>query len=319
MLRPAWRWLCVLPWLASHAVAHEARPVALNVHERGDGLYAFELRVPASIAPDNQPASAWPEDCRAVGAQLLRCERPLAGRRVQLKWPLYNPSVTTLARYVPQRGATRTAVLPPGADAWVIPATPTAAGVMRSYFVLGVEHILGGPDHLLFVAGLLLLARGARRVLLAVTGFTLAHSLTLSLASLGVVHVPIAPTEAAIALSILFLAREALRPGDGSLVHRWPMMVSATFGLLHGLGFAAALGEVGLPDHEIAWALAFFNLGVEAGQLMFIAVVVAIVALLSRFVRQRPDLHAWRTHGRAMAAYLIGVPAAFWLLQRLPY
>lgn len=307
-------------WLASAlASAHEARPVAINIAERGADLYAFDLRVPASITPDNRPSIEWPADCRVIGAGLLRCKSAIAGRPVGLTWPLYNPSVTTLARYVPAQGATRAAVVPPESGTWIIPAEPTALAVMRSYFVLGVEHILGGPDHLLFVAGLLLIARGARRVVLAVSGFTLAHSLTLSLAALGVVQVPVPPTEAAIALSILFLARETLRPERNSLVHRWPLVVSGLFGLLHGLGFAAALGEVGLPDREIVWALAFFNLGVEAGQLAFILVVVGAVALLVRVARRlRGDPLRWREVGRTTAAYLIGIPAAFWLLQRLP-
>jgi hydrogenase/urease accessory protein HupE len=315
----ACRWLWLLAWLST-AAAHEARPVALSIHEREGGLYAYELHIPASVQPDNRPTAEWPADCRTVGAQLLRCAQPLAGRSVRWQWPLYNPSVTVLARYAPREGAARTAVLTPGTDVWVIPADPTALGVMRSYFVLGVEHILGGADHLLFVAGLLLIARGVRRLVLAITGFTLAHSVTLSLAALGFVHVPIPPTEAAIALSILFLAREALLPADHSLVHRWPMLVSTTFGLLHGLGFAAALGEVGLPDREIVWALAFFNVGVEAGQLAFILVVVTGAALLARaVVMLHADLRRWRMYGRASAAYLIGIPAAFWLLQRLPH
>src|SRR5689334_10705185 len=144
-LRRFCAWL-LLSGLAASAAAHEARPVALNIHDRGGSLYAFELRVPTSIAPDNQPSLDWPPDCQAAGAQLRRCAQPLAGRSVRLQWPLYNPSVTTLARYMPQQGATRTAVLPPGTDTWVIPSNPTALGVMRSYFVLGVEHILGGPD-----------------------------------------------------------------------------------------------------------------------------------------------------------------------------
>lgn len=318
-LRGACRGLLLLVWMAA-ATAHEARPVALSIHERDNGLYAFELHIPASVQPDNRPTTEWPADCRVVGAQLLRCAQPLAGRSVRWQWPLYNPSVTVLARYAPREGAARTAVVPPGTDAWLIPADPTAAGVIRSYFVLGVEHILGGPDHLLFVAGLLLIARGMRRLVLAITGFTLAHSVTLSLAALGFVHVPIPPTEAAIALSILFLAREALLPEDHSLVHRWPMLVSTTFGLLHGLGFAAALREVGLPDREIAWALAFFNVGVEAGQLTFILMVVTATALLSRaVVMLNADLPRWRRYGKLSAAYLIGIPAAFWLLQRLPH
>ena len=159
---------------------------------------------------------------------------------------------------------------------WTIPERTTASGVIGSYIKLGVEHILGGPDHLLFVAGLLLIAGTFRRIVIAVSGFTLAHSMTLSLAALGFIHVPIPPTEAAIALSILFLAREALVNDGKSIAYRFPVVVSVTFGLLHGLGFAAALGEVGLPDREIPLALLFFNVGVEIGQLSFILAVIGI-------------------------------------------
>jgi hypothetical protein len=232
---------------------------------------------------------------------------------------MYNPSVSTLARYTARDGNTRTAVMTPDTPAWTVPAEPSGADVMRGYFVLGVKHILGGWDHLLFVAGLLLIARGWRALLLAVSGFTLAHSLTLSLAALGIVHVPIAPTEAAIALSILFLAREALQPAQQSLAQRFPLLVSALFGLLHGLGFAAALGEVGLPSREIAWGLLFFNLGVEAGQLAFIFVLLA-AAMLAHLVAGKliDDVPGRRAALRTGMAYLIGIPAAFWLLQRLP-
>ena len=146
-----------------------------------------------------------------------------------------------------------------------MPAEPSTGDVVRGYFVLGVQHILGGWDHLLFVTGLLLIARGWRALLLAVSGFTLAHSLTLSLAALGFVHVPIPPTEAAIALSILFLAREALQPPGRSLAQRFPLFVSALFGLLHGLGFAAALGEVGLPPARDRVGAAVLQSGCGSG------------------------------------------------------
>ncbi|HMA11083.1 MAG TPA: HupE/UreJ family protein, partial [Steroidobacteraceae bacterium] len=227
---------------AGAAWSHEVRPVSLAIVERGDHEYQVELRVPNTIEPDNRPAVRWPEGCREAPGGRLSCEQPLAGRSLQLEWPLYNPSVTTLARYTTRDGASRTAVLTPETAGWTVPAEPSTREVVRGYFVLGVEHILGGWDHLLFVAGLVLIARGWRALLLAVSGFTLAHSLTLSLAALGFVHVPIPPTEAAIALSILFLAREALQAPGESLAQRFPLFVSALFGLLHGLGFAAALG-----------------------------------------------------------------------------
>jgi hydrogenase/urease accessory protein HupE len=311
----------VLLWELCVAVAwsHEVRPVALGIVERGENQYQVELRVPNTIEPDNRPTVRWPKGCSEESPAILRCEQPLAGLTLGLQWPLYNPSVTTLARYTSRDGFAHAAVLTPDISTWTVPVEPSTRDVVRGYFLLGVEHILGGWDHLLFVTGLLLVARGGRALLLAVSGFTLAHSLTLSLAALGFVHVPIPPTEAAIALSILFLAREALQPPGISLAQRYPLFVSALFGLLHGLGFAAALGEVGLPQREIAWALLFFNLGVEAGQLLYIAVLLGAALLIRHAVSNRlVDAPRWRAGARAVMAYLIGVPAAFWLVQRLP-
>jgi hydrogenase/urease accessory protein HupE len=308
----------VLLWLlAADGMAHEARPVALRIEERDVAVYAVDLRVPASVEVFNRPELSWPQDCSPDGA-LLRCQRSLSGRSVALRWPLYNPAVSVLVRFTPRAEAERSVVLPPGVSQWTLPAQPSSGVVLRSYFVLGVSHILGGADHLLFVGGLLLLARGARRLVLAISGFTLAHSVTLSLAALGIVRVPIAPTEAAIALSILFLAREASLPDEQSLTRRFPLLVSAAFGLLHGLGFAAALGETGLPTRKIVWALLSFNLGVEAGQLTFIAALLGGIALLGKALQGRTAWAAWTAHARVMGAYAIGVPAAFWLLQRLP-
>lgn len=301
------------------AGAHEVRPVVLTLVEQQAGLHTFTLRVPASVEADNQPRVEWPADCAADGVSRVRCREPLAGRTLVLRWPLYNPAVTTLARFTPRDGETRTTLLPPQQAQWRVPAAPTARAVSSEYFRLGVHHILGGADHLLFVAGLMLVTQGRRRLLLAVSGFTLAHSLTLSLAALGLIHVPVPPTEAAIALSILFLAREALRPDAQSLARRHPMVVSALFGMLHGLGFAAALGETGLPGREITWALLSFNLGVEAGQIAFIALLLLAAFVLQRLLPQQPAGITRRERWlRVGGAYVIGVPAAFWLLQRLP-
>jgi hydrogenase/urease accessory protein HupE len=314
-IMPGVAWMLLL--LAANSAAHEARPVAVSIREQAEGFYAVELRSPSSIDENDRPVLLWPEDCRTMSAKLVRCAQPIAGRAITLNWPVYNPSVTTLLRYQPAQGAAHTAVLPPTEVQWTIPERPTASGVIGSYFTLGVQHIVGGVDHLLFVAGLLLIAGNMRRIVLAVSGFTLAHSLTLSLAALGFVHVPIAPTEAVIALSILFLAREAVVNDRRSIAWRLPVLVSVTFGLLHGLGFAAALGEVGLPEREIPLALLFFNVGVEAGQLAFIFAVTACVLLGRRLLAARGAMGWTDSYGRIVAGYLIGVPAAFWLCQRL--
>jgi hydrogenase/urease accessory protein HupE len=185
--------------------------------------------------------------------------------------------------------------------------------VAGDYTVLGIDHILSGYDHLTFVLALLLLVNGWRRLLLTVTSFTLAHSITLAAATLGLFWLPGPPIEATIALSILFLASELIKVNRGhtSLTVRYPWIVAFVFGLLHGFGFAGALSEVGLPQSEIPVALLTFNVGVELGQLMFIAVILLCIEFLRRI---RSDWPAWT---RQLPAYGIGSMAAFWLIERL--
>jgi len=189
--------------------------------------------------------------------------------------------------------------------------------VVRTYLLLGVEHILSGFDHLLFVLALLLLVTGARRLIATVTAFTLAHSLTLAGATLGFVNMPGPPIEATIALSIMFVASEILhsRRGRQGLTEQYPWVVAFTFGLLHGFGFAGALAQIGLPQASIPIALLFFNVGVEVGQLLFIASVFAAIAL-ARQVTRRIDLPqpAWAW---AVPPYAIGAIAASWVIQRI--
>lgn len=187
--------------------------------------------------------------------------------------------------------------------------------VIASYTGLGIEHILLGADHLLFVAALAMLVRGARQLLSTITAFTVAHSITLALATLGVVDVPGPPVEATIALSIVFVALEILRREQGhpSLASEKPWLVAFSFGLLHGLGFAGALAEVGLPHDRIPLALLFFNVGVELGQLLFVGALLFAAASLRRAAGSRlaPRFVA------ALPAYAIGGIASFWLIERV--
>jgi hydrogenase/urease accessory protein HupE len=297
--------------------AHEARPLVITIDEMQPGQYRTELRVPQSVTPDNRPELRWPDDCVATPT-LVRCNSPQAGMELTIAWPLFNPAITTLLRYTPYGGATRTVVLGPQLRQWRLPEAPGAWSVARQYLGLGIHHILLGIDHLLFVLGLLLIAREPRRILLAITGFTIAHSVTLSAAVLGVLRVPVPPTEAAIALSIVFLAREALRAQRDSLAWRYPAVVSLVFGLLHGLGFASALGEVGLPDGEVVVALLFFNIGVEVGQIAFILAVAALVTVGLRLPGLRETAGAaLRFRLSQVAAWCIGLPASYWLLERV--
>jgi hydrogenase/urease accessory protein HupE len=191
---------------------------------------------------------------------------------------------------------------------------PTSSGeVAWSYLVLGVEHILGGVDHLLFVLALLLIVRGGRRIVATVTAFTVAHSITLVAATLGWMRVPGPPVEAMIALSIVFVAAEIVRGlgGQPGLTARAPWLVAFSFGLLHGLGFAGALAEVGLPQKAIPIALLTFNVGVEVGQLVFVAGVMVMRRLLARAPAAR---HAWMPW---VVPYAIGALAMFWVIERI--
>ena len=203
-------------------------------------------------------------------------------------------------------------MIQPAHPSAVIPEKETFGATAVTYLKLGVEHILSGPDHLLFVLALLLIVSGGRKIFFTITAFTLAHSLTLSLSALGALSLPGPPVEATIALSIMFLAWELVKLNRGEVVisAQKPWLVSFTFGLLHGLGFAGALKEVGLPQTQVPAALAFFNIGVEIGQLLFIGVMLLLGTFLSKLVRSG----RWT---KLMPAYVIGSVAAFWLVERV--
>jgi hydrogenase/urease accessory protein HupE len=214
-------------------------------------------------------------------------------------------------------GSTQVTRLTPSAPSYLVEDSPRATQVAVTYLKLGVEHILGGIDHLLFVLALLILVTGTRRLIATVTAFTVAHSLTLAGATLGFVHIPGPPVEAAIALSIVFVATEIIhsRQGRIGLTERFPWIVAFTFGLLHGFGFASALSEVGLPQSAIPVALLFFNVGVEVGQLLFIAAVFTVIMLvqeISQRLKFSQPLWAWR-----IPPYTIGSLAMFWVIQRV--
>jgi hypothetical protein len=218
-----------------------------------------------------------------------------------------------LARVERLDGTSQVESLSPGSASFTVESSLGLTQTASTYLSLGIAHILGGIDHLLFVLSLLLIVRGFKRIALTITAFTVAHSLTLAAATLGFLNVPGPPVEAAIALSIVFVAAEAVRRlrGAASLTAQAPWIVAFGFGLLHGLGFAGALAEVGLPHEAIPLALVAFNVGVELGQLLFVAAALSAGALLARLpLRAR----AWAT---PLPAYAIGVVGMFWVAERV--
>jgi hydrogenase/urease accessory protein HupE len=262
----------------------------------------------------------WTE--RLHGAQVKRWtvslgEQGLAGQEIRIHG-LEAFMADTLVRIAFADGRVVSEMLRPDSPAFVVNREVDNGSIALQYLTLGVEHILLGIDHLLFVLGLLLIVRGAGRLVKTITAFTVAHSITLVLATLGWVHIPGPPVEAVIALSIVFVAREALQRREGApgLTERQPWLVAFAFGLLHGFGFAGALSEVGLPRDEIPAALLFFNLGVEAGQLIFVLAVCGALALAKRLGNARPPAVAAPAWPRRVVPYAIGGLAMFWVIER---
>ncbi|CAB3801259.1 HupE/UreJ family protein [Pararobbsia alpina] len=312
-------------------LAHEVRPAYLEITESTPGRFAVLLKLPQVGDQVFGLAPVWPDRCSdasapsrellghfAVERRLVDCKGGLAGQRIEIDG-LATTMTDVLVRIQFLDGRVQTELLKPTRPTLVVAERTSAWDVATSYFALGVEHILTGVDHLLFVLGLVLIVKGGARLVKTITAFTVAHSITLALATLGVVHVPQAPVEAVIALSIVFVANEiaqrdryggavATRPG---FTARLPWLVAFVFGLLHGLGFAGALTEVGLPQVDIPLALLTFNLGVEAGQLSFIAAVFSAMALARRLRWTAPR---WWS---PLPSYAIGTLAMFWVIQRV--
>ena len=314
----------------SSVFAHEVRPAYLQLHQTGAETYDVLWKVPArgedlrlsiyvelpkNCTRESPPRGAFGDN--AFTEQWgIKCANGLIGNSVQING-LKATMTDVLVRIERLDGTTQIARLTPSAPSFVVAAAPSPTQVGKIYLLLGIEHILTGWDHLLYILAMLLLVKGWKRVVATMSAFTATHSLTLTAAALGWVNVPQRPVEACIALSILFVTSEIVRErnGNSGLTARWPWAISFTFGLLHGFGFAGALAEVGLPQKAIPVALLFFNLGVEVGQLIFVVGVFAIALLARqashRFTVPRPTW-SWR-----LPPYAIGAVAAFWFLQRI--
>ncbi len=316
------------------AEAHEVRPGYLEVRQVEAATFDVLWKVPANGEYRLRLHARLPEECQGapnqgtfVGGAFVerwraQCPGGLVGRTIDIEG-LSATRTDVLARIEWSDGTTQTVRLTPEQTSFEVKAAPGALEVVRTYFVLGVEHILLGIDHLLFVLGLLFLVGNWKRLVATVTAFTVAHSITLAAATLGLVHVAQAPVEATIALSIMFVAAEIIHGAHGEprLATRAPWLVAFVFGLLHGFGFAGALSEIGLPQQDVPLALLFFNVGVEVGQLLFIVAVIGVFSLLTRLVRSRgsQDHGPWHSETliRTPVAYAIGSMAAFWTVQRV--
>ena len=310
---------------AAPSIAHELRPAYLDIRETPTGDYAIVwktpalgemrlglyLRLPETCSPKGDPVNSF-EAGAYFERWTARCPGGLKGLSLTIDG-LRTSLTDVLVRLANADGSTQVARLTPETPSFAVTASQTMFEVAKTYFLLGVEHILLGFDHLLFVVALMLLIRDRWMLVKTITAFTVAHSITLAGAALGYLSLPQKPVEATIALSIAFVASELARsrPGQQRTSETYPWLVAFAFGLLHGFGFAGALKEIGLPQTDVPMALLTFNLGVEAGQLLFVAAVLLAIKAATAMV------HVPSRPARLATTYLIGTMSMFWLVTRV--
>lgn len=322
-----------LIWSVATAQAHALDPGYLQLQALGGQTWQVFWRKPTvqgapmkidAVLPENCDVRRLPQDpsfdgSAWVGQWLTRCGGGLAGRDIVIEG-LEDTRTDVLVRISGGDGQAHTVRLTPDQTRHTVTLGQSGWVVFTSYLTLGFDHILTGLDHLLFVFALMVLIRDPWRLAGAITAFTVAHSITLALAALDVIRVPPPPVEAVIALSIVLLAVEILRrnSGEEQLTQRYPWIISFSFGLLHGLGFAGALNEIGLPPGDIPLALLAFNLGVEAGQLSFVMVILLGLVVLRRVMPHLArHFQAPRAIGTQVMGYAIGGMATWWLVERV--
>jgi hydrogenase/urease accessory protein HupE len=304
-------WIALLgALLLGAAQAHEMSMAEMEVRQLSDTEFLWQWTASGERPAAQELTARWPEGCQASGNRLSCGPGGLQGTlAVDGVGQRYSAA---LVKVFWQDGASRVYTLTAGQPTVQLYGSADDrrgfGEIARAYTLLGIEHILGGIDHLLFVAGLLFLVGFQRRLVWTITAFTAAHSVTLISGAMGWLTLNGPPVEACIALSIVLVASEALRERQ-TLARRLPALVAFLFGLVHGLGFAGALQSIGLPENHLAVALLTFNLGVEIGQLMAVGAVGAVLWLLRR--------QAWLPKLRAPALYGIGALAAFWTMARL--
>ncbi len=303
-------------------VADEMRPALVQINQVDDSHYQILWKVPArgemklklKLIIDGQQPPEIREFYFIEGSYIERWQIERADGVQGLHVGVIQPRrkiTDIIIRYESLQGEMVTGRISASQPSFTFPQVLSYENVVKTYTMLGIEHILIGLDHLLFVACLVLIAGVSRKLFWAITGFTLSHSITLAVSSLGIFSLPIAPLEAVIALSIIFLAVEIAKRNKTSLTYRYPVVVSSSFGLLHGFGFAAVLAEIGLPSQDFISALLFFNVGVEIGQLLFISVIILVMVALAKV----KTLNVSRVEH--ITSYAIGSVAVFWFIERI--
>jgi len=305
--------------------AHEIRPGFLQIEQIDETTYNVFWKIPRLGDAIPKIYLNFPRDFKVdelkkpnpipgflLYAYQIKSKSPLNGQTIGIDG-LSKTLIDVLVNVTFLNGEKISFMLQPNKAYMVIPAKETVMNTVKTYLILGFEHILLGIDHLLFVLALLLITPGFKKLIKTITAFTIAHSITLSLSALGFIGLPGPPVEAVIALSIVFLALEVIKYNKGgqSIAIKHPWLVAFSFGLLHGFGFAGALTSIGLPQTTIPAALLFFNVGVEIGQIAFISFVLVFIWIITKSKLSFPK---WT---KLVPVYGIGSLASFWLIERV--
>lgn len=309
------------------AAGHEGRPVFVEIIEETGNVYQLRWKIPPVLVPADIPLiSLTGAECQRMagdterslaGSVLMQCPTGTRPGSIKLDYANFNPVLSTLVLLRRQDGSEHSIMAPPDQFIIALPDEPSFVEVAQRYAYAGFDHILEGYDHLLFVFCLILLVGSFRRILVAVTGFTIGHSITLGLTALNGWSLPPTFVEPLIAFSILMLAVERKKGRTDTIGVRHPGAIATAFGLLHGFGFGGALAEIGLPYSQKLQALAFFNLGVEAGQLLFVLVVFGLGAILSAAHKTgKARLPSVEAVART-AIVPAGIIAGYWTLERV--
>jgi len=308
------------------SMAHEGRPIYVEINQEEDSIFMLRWKIPPVLTQNeipiieivgNECAGAQPSKAPSlVGSQLYNCAQGTRPTRVNLTYAGANPVLSTLVLFQQANGENYSFLAPPSDRSIELPAAPDFRSVVQTYGVGGFTHILDGFDHLLFVFCLMLLVGNVRKILWAVTGFTIGHSITLGLTALSGVSLSPNFVEPLIAFSIVLLAAEKRVGRKDALAIKYPVLIASCFGLLHGFGFGGALAEIGLPYEFKLQALAFFNLGVEAGQILFIVAVLAAVKVGRIIVTRVVDAPSYDLPLK-LAVNSAGLIAGYWTVERV--
>ncbi|MGF1684164.1 HupE/UreJ family protein [Photobacterium minamisatsumaniensis] len=307
--------LPLLTLFATPASSHGLEPIFISVITMENNQYRVELRLPDEYKEENSPYFILPDTCKSHEfnhlISTISCQETLTGAELEIRYDYYVPQISTLINYYDKDGNNELTEID-GQLSWTVPEEVNNTEKNKLFLIVGFEHILGGFDHILFIVCLLIIVQSKKKLIQTITGFTIAHSITLLLVSTGVIKPAIEPIELIVAMSVLLLAYE-IATNENSLTHRYPITISIFCGLLHGIGFSSVLSGVNTTDLINLSSILFFNLGIELGQLLIVSLWLTMAFIAKKLSFDKSEMFK----AKIISVYLTGGLSLFWVLDRL--